>query len=373
MHQDSSTAASFVGGNTRRSNDPKNPPDTLPKIIRKIPKDCFNLSLTRSLAALGLDFGLVILLGYLIVTVQNGLLALPLALLLGTVMTGLFVIGHDAGHRSFSYSEKINDFFGHIAMAPLLWPFHVWRLSHDVHHRWTHHVEKEIAWRPLTIDQYQKLPGWMRKIYGWSRGTVFFWASILFQQSFVIDGLKGRFFEPKDLRKIRFSLAFTLVAAILYIGGVYALSGWYGVLWLFLVPQLAFHFWLSTFTLFHHTNVKNEPLNGENWTPERAQLANTVHVSYPWWVDFLTHDISWHIPHHICVGIPFHHLRKAHDALKKAYPQWVVERTFGPELIREVISSCHLVEGNDPGQQNWVTLREVDHQKLASSVHSIKT
>lgn len=358
---------------TKIVRDPKNPPDTVPKMIRKLPKDCFDLSLSKSLSALALDFGLMALLSYFILKVDTSLVALPLAFLLGTVMTGLFVLGHDAGHRSFSYSETINDVVGHITLAPLLWPFHVWRLSHDVHHRWTHHLEKEIAWRPLTIEQFQAMAPWMQKIYGWSRGGLFFWASILFQQSFVIDGIKGRFFESKDLKKVRLSLIVTLFVGMAYIGGAYALGGGYGVFWLFLVPQLTFHFWLSTFTLFHHTNLKNQLLNQENWTPERAQLANTVHVAFPRIIEFLTHDISWHVPHHICVGIPFHKLRKAHQTLKELYPEWVVERSFGPELIREVISSCHLIEGKNPGEQNWITVKQLALRKPSPSVQTVNT
>lgn len=328
--------------------------DPLPKIIRKIPRECFQLTPWRSLAVLLGDILLIGFLMFLIVQGGSWYLALPLALLMGTAMTGLFVLGHDAGHRSFSYSEGVNNFFGHLATTPLLWPFHVWRLSHDVHHKWTHHVEKEIAWKPFTLSGYQKLPWIVQAVYKLTRRSMFFWASIFFQCSYIYDGIKGRFFASEDLSKVRFSLRLTLVFAIVYIGATFWIAGFYGFVWLFLVPQLTYHFWLSTFTFFHHTNKENKLMSADDWSPEKAQLANTVHVSHHPIVDLLTHDISWHVPHHVCVGIPFYHLRKAHRALKSAYPDWVVERVFGLELIKEVTQNCHLVEGKAHGEQDWV-------------------
>lgn len=336
--------------------------DPLPKIIRKIPRDCFDLSPWKSVVALLADLCLIGFLMTLIVKVQVWYLALPLALIAGTSMTGLFVLGHDAGHRSFSYSEKVNNFFGHLATTPLLWPFHVWRLSHDVHHKWTHHIEKEIAWRPFTISQFHRMGPVMQSIYKATRTSMFFWASIFFQSAYISDGVKGRFFSHEDKKKIAFSLRLTALFALAYIALSFWIAGFYGFVWLFVVPQLTYQFWLSTFTFFHHTNKENVLLSAQEWSPERAQLANTVHVSHHPFVDLLTHDISWHVPHHICVGIPFYHLRKAHAALKAAYPEWVVERVFGLELIKEVTENCHLVSGKGHGEQGWVKFAEVHEQ-----------
>ena len=328
--------------------------DPLPRIIRRIPRECFHLTPWKSIVALFVDFAVIGLLMFAIVKVHLWTVALPLAILMGTVMTGLFVLGHDAGHRSFSYSEKVNNFFGHLATTPLLWPFHVWRLSHDVHHRWTHHVEKEIAWKPLTTIEFEKAPYIVQIVYRYTRTFLFFWASVFFQAAYIVDGVKGRFFAPEDQAKIKFSLRLTFIFAVGYVAATFWVAGFYGFFWLFLVPQLTYQFWLSTFTFFHHTNAANTLMSAQDWTPEKAQLACTVHVAHHPMVDLLTHDIAWHVPHHVCVGIPFYHLRKAHGALKAAYPEWVVERKFGRELIREVIDQCHLVAGHDPLNQSWV-------------------
>lgn len=331
--------------------------DSLPKIIRKIPRDCLEQSPARAWLTLARDAALTAALVTLIVRADSWAVAPVLSVLLGCVLTGLFVIGHDAGHRSFSRSTRVNDAVGTLTMAPLLWPFHVWRLSHDHHHRWTHHAAKEIAWKPLTLAEYDALPPWKRRIYMLTRTHLFFLASTLFQYFYVEDAAKGRFFDPKDHALLKRSIRITIATGLGYVGVVSALWGAYGFVWLFLVPQLVFHFWLSTFTLFHHTSVDNALMPEGEWTAEKAQLACSVHVKYPRLVDWLTHDIAWHVPHHVCVGIPHYRLRAAHRALKAAYPDVVVERSLSPALLKEVLGQCHLIASAE--QSAWLTATEV--------------
>ena len=56
---------------------------------------------------------------------------------LGTAMTGLFVIGHDAGHNSFSKNQLVNDIVGTVMFMPLIFPFEPWRIKHNTHHAHT--------------------------------------------------------------------------------------------------------------------------------------------------------------------------------------------------------------------------------------------
>ena len=338
--------------------------DPLPRIIRKIPKACFERRENLAWGYLARDLVLWIGLSALILGVKTWLaapLAWPLGValggLIGCVLTGLFVVGHDAGHRSFARSERLNNFVGHVAMAPLLWPFHVWRLSHDHHHRWTHHAEHEIAWRPLTAAEYETLPAWKQRAYHLTRSRLFFLASMLFQFFYVLDAVQGRFFDRRDAKALRFSLRLTAVVGLAFAGATFWVGGLYGFVCLFLVPQLLFHFWLSTFTLFHHTSVDNQLLADAEWSPERAQLTMSVQVFYPRVVDWLTHDIAWHVPHHVCVGIPHYSLREAHRALKTAYPDLVQERRLTWSLVKSVIHGCHVIDSRELGGQTWRTTR----------------
>jgi len=54
-------------------------------------------------------------------------------------------------------------------------------------------------------------------------------------------------------------------------------------------------FWMSTFTLVHHTK-QNIPFHAADQWREVSQLSGTVHCDYPL-VEVLCHDIN--VPHHI--------------------------------------------------------------------------
>lgn len=326
-------------------------------IIATIPQECFEKSNVKSAFYLIRDFLFFAALYSLIIWTNDPIFALPLSLILGTVLTGIFIIGHDCGHRSFSPSIAVNDWVGELTTAMALWPFHIWRLSHDIHHRHTNNIEKDIAWVPYSVSKYKRLPMLAKFIYLHSRSTLFYFASSLFTFYYVMDGLRGKssvHFKKTDLTKIRRSILITAIVLSFYAGSSYAFAGWFGVIMLFIIPQLVFHFWLSTFTLFHHTTTKTRFMADSEWTFAKAQLESTVHVSYPQAIEWMTHDINWHVPHHVCVGIPHYHLRHAHRALTEHFGDMIHHEVFSLDLINSVIKQCHLIRGKQLGQLEWV-------------------
>ena len=135
------------------------------------------------------------------------------------------------------------------------------------------------------------------------------------------------------------------------------LAGFYGFFFLFLIPQIVFNVLLSTFTYFHHTAPDVEFLSRDDWKPELAQLSGSLHVAYPFWLEFFVHDINWHVPHHVCVGVPHYKLRKAHRALKEAYPDYVREYELNWAHIRSVVKNCQFIASRsrkDP-DLSWVS------------------
>jgi acyl-lipid omega-6 desaturase (Delta-12 desaturase) len=331
--------------------------DSMPKIIRKIPAHCLESNLARSVSYLIRDYAICILLVTAIAMSQSWIFGPIFGLLLGLQLTGLFVIGHDAAHRSFSKNNKINDFVGHLTTTLTYWPFHVWRLSHDIHHRSTHHIEKDIAWVPFTFEKYKRWPKSMQFIYLHTRTTLYFIGSAFFTWYFIKDGRRQKksthFKSENELKQIRFSLRIMYLWLLVSVGSAIYFYGIYGFVCFILIPQIGFHFWLSTFTLFHHTHKDVHFMSPEEWTMEKAQLASTIHVDYPKVVEWTCHDINWHVPHHVCVGIPHYHLREAHNALKLAYGEIVREEKLNPKLIREVITQCHFIRSKTPPDMTW--------------------
>jgi omega-6 fatty acid desaturase (delta-12 desaturase) len=335
--------------------------DRLPQIIRSIPRHCFEKDDNKARAFLVRDLALLFIIGTLILLAGSAFLKLLLSIVSGCVLTGIFVIGHDAGHRSFSDNKSVNDLVGHLCCSLTLWPYHVWRLSHDHHHKWTHHAENDVAWKPLTADEFRKLSQGKKIGYFLSRSVFFFWASMLFQYFMVDDAIKGRFFSPNDRDMIRRSLIITAAVAVAYAGLTLKVGGWSGFLYLFLIPQLVYQFWLSFFTLFHHTTPDSRFMSEESWDPARAQLAHSIHMKYPPIVDWLTHDIAWHVPHHVCVSIPHYRLREAHVSLRTNYPDIVTENRMSLGYIWRVISRCHLIDQSKADPVEWVGINIRDH------------
>jgi len=111
----------------------------------------------------------------------------------------------------------------------------------------------------------------------------------------------------KTIRSIFFCLIF---GYLLKKHGEYYLGG--SLFVQYFVPFFVFQFWLSTFTYFHHRHKDAAGWKkDENWDKVYGGLYATVHVDFPAWIEFLTLDINWHLPHHASVMVPWYNLRPA--------------------------------------------------------------
>ena len=61
-------------------------------------------------------------------------------------------------------------------------------------------------------------------------------------------------------------------------------------------------------------------------------------------VDFLTHDISWHVPHHVNSRIPWYNLRKATESLRSNWGDYMTECTFNWRAMKNIITHCHVYD-----------------------------
>jgi omega-6 fatty acid desaturase (delta-12 desaturase) len=71
--------------------------------------------------------------------------------------------------------------------------------------------------------------------------------------------------------------AATAFPALFYFGGPAAFVKFW------LMPWLGYHFWMSTFTVVHHTAPHIPFKAAEDWNAAKAQLSGTVHCNYPAW------------------------------------------------------------------------------------------
>jgi acyl-lipid omega-6 desaturase (Delta-12 desaturase) len=135
-----------------------------------------------------------------------------------------------------------------------------------------------------------------------------------------------------------------VVFAAIFFPTLILTTGLWGFVKFWLMPWLVYHFWMSTFTLVHHTDPEIQFRPTENWSAVEAQLAGTVHCSYPRWVEILCHDINVHVPHHLSVAIPSYNLRMAHESIRQNWGEHVRESQFSWKFMKQIVDHCHLYD-----------------------------
>lgn len=315
----------------------------LKDIVKTLPPECFQKDVKKSLLTVLLSITAVII-GYL------GIIFLPWYCLpvtwifTGTALTGWFVIGHDCAHRSFAKRRWVNDLVGHFFMMPLIYPFHCWRILHDYHHLHTNKVEVDNAWDPWKPENFQDANLVVQLFYKAIR-TRFWWVGSIFHWSLLHFKLSN--FAQRDHQKVKFSIALVVIFAAITFPTLIYTTGIWGFVKFWLMPWLVYHFWMSTFTIVHHTIPEIQFRPAAEWKAGEAQLKGTVHCDYPRWVEILCHDINVHIPHHLSVAIPSYNLRKAHASVQKNWGNEIHERRFSWQLMKQIGDTCHLY---DPDQ-----------------------
>ena len=322
-------------------------------ILQTLPRECFQKNRVKAWMT-ALITVVMAAIGYLAIAYSPWYL-LPIAwIYTGTAMTGWFVVGHDCGHRSFANRRWVNDLVGHVMMAPLIYPFHSWRILHNYHHTHTNKLEVDNAWQPFTTEFYESIGVGKRQGYQAIRGW-FWWVGSIAHWGLMHFDLAN--FAPKDRDKVKLSIASVVIFAAIVFPTLIFTTGIWGFVKFWLMPWMVYHFWMSTFTLVHHTDAEIPFTPSARWNEAMAQLTGTVHCDYPRWVEFLCHDINVHVPHHISTAIPSYNLRMAHRILKENWGEYIQERQFSLALMQEIVEQCHLYE-DDRNYQSFKEYRQ---------------
>lgn len=290
-------------------------PFTLKQLKAAIPPHCFQPSVGKSLAYFFLDVGIIAGL-YAIAAYLDSWFFFPFFWLMqGTMFWALFVVGHDCGHRSFSRYDWLNDFIGHLCHAPILVPFHGWRISHRTHHQNTGSLENDESWYPVTEHYYRQMSG-LEKFARFDIPLLVY-PLYLFRRS---PGKEGTHFHPSSplfKPSEKTEVLTSTVCCILMVGLLGFLTYQWGWLWLlkyYFMPYLIFVMWLDLVTFLHHTDTDIPWYRGENWNFLKGALS-TIDHDYGF-VNEIHHNIGTHVAHHIFLGMPHYHLKEATEAIK---------------------------------------------------------
>ena len=113
-----------------------------------------------SAAALAID--LCIYIGAVAVAVMAEPVWMRLAAVIvaGTATSTLFILGHDAAHKSLFTNRFANAFFARLVFLPCLHNYTLWVIQHNrIHHQSTN-VHRLNSFSPLSVTEYRLLrPG----------------------------------------------------------------------------------------------------------------------------------------------------------------------------------------------------------------------
>ncbi|WP_088894187.1 fatty acid desaturase [Leptolyngbya ohadii] len=314
----------------------------LKHILKTLPKQCFQKDMRQAWTALAMNVFMVGL-GYWALAIAPWYLLPVLWVFQGTALTGFFVLAHDCGHRSFAKRRWVNDFVGHILILPLIYPFHGWRIMHNLHHKYTNKMDVDNAWQPPRPEAYDRFNSVVQWFYRRLRGRFWWLSSIIHWAGLHFD---WRQFQGKAREQVKFSALLVIGFAAIAFPLLFLTTGFWGIVKFWFMPWMVYHFWMSTFTLVHHTAPDIAFQEPDQWHEAMAQLAGTVHCEYPFWVEWLCHHINVHVPHHLSTAIPSYRLRMAHESLRENWGSYLSETEFSWQLMCEITDHCHLYDAD---------------------------
>ncbi|CAO2822512.1 unnamed protein product [Amaranthus hypochondriacus] len=323
---------------------------TLRDIIASLPKKVFEINEMKAWGSVLISMTSYALGIFMISKAPWYLLPLAWAWT-GTAVTGFFVIGHDCAHKSFSKNKLVEDIVGTLAFMPLIYPYEPWRFKHDQHHAKTNMLFEDTAWHPIWKANIESSPV-LRKALIFAYGPLRPWMSIA---HWLVWHFNLKKFRQNEVKRVMISLAavsaFIVIAwpLILYKTGI---VGW---IKFWLMPWLGYHFWMSTFTIVHHTAPHIPFKDAKEWNAAQAQLNGTVHCDYPRWIEILCHDINVHIPHHVSPKIPSYNLRAAQQSLDENWGKYLNKAVWNWRLMRTIMTTCHVYDKDE----NYVSFERV--------------
>ncbi|KAH9489001.1 fatty acid desaturase (DSD1) [Bulinus truncatus] len=305
-----------------------NLPKKLPSIVeikKALPSHCFESNTSLSIYYMIKDFVLVAF--FYVLVEWTWEVFPPVAqifitpvywLLQGTLFTALFVVGHDAGHGSFSNSELINTVVGNICHTFLFCPYYMWKVSHRKHHKNTGNIDKDEVFYPVRkADANFNIP----LLPGFGLGVGWF--------AYLVKGYKPRgvqHFNPLHgmFRHHVLNCTISLLCLVVWSFCLAHFKEQFGLgalIYHWVIPVFIFASYTVIITFLHHTEDEIPWYSNDLWDNVRGQLSS-VDRSYGW-CHYIIHSIGTHQIHHLFPKVPHYHLEEATVAFRKAFPKLV--------------------------------------------------
>jgi omega-6 fatty acid desaturase (delta-12 desaturase) len=325
---------------------------TLSSAIDLIPESCYEnptwkglLYVARALTIYGLTMTALF-------WAEAWWLVLPLWVLAGLSLTGLFVLAHDAAHGALFKSRRLCYVVGQLLMLPELHVYEAWVLGHNrIHHGHTTRGGGDFVWHPLTRDQYDALSP-LRKLrhrieWSWIGGGLYYMRDVWWEKMI-------RFTPPRKMaRRINqdwwiVMTFFCAATAGLGVAGALHYGTLVGGVWMWLkllvIPWLLFNYAIGVTVYIHHIREDIPWHARHEWTKFKGQVEGTTISRVPRWLDVFYHHIFLHVPHHVDMRIPFYGLPAAAEALKRGLGEEVRDRKLRLSDYLRTVRRCKLYD-----------------------------
>lgn len=346
----------------------RRPEFSLSELRNAIPKHCFERSLCKSFGYVALDLAIISSLFYCAnIVLEKGslssfaqLVGYPIYWFLqGSVLFGIWTIGHECGHSAFSKNELISDIVGFILHSGLLVPYFSFKITHRKHHSNTGSCENDLGYIPLTESEIA--PIWSETLenspfyslyrlsvtllFGWMPGYLFYsaWGPKKYENQSHFNP-NAAFFLPKERPLVVLSNVGVLLAMVI-IGYFIYICGFLIVMRLYFLPYLIMNVYIVTITYLQHTDTYVPHLREGEWNWLRGSLC-TVDRSYGKFLDTIVHHLTdTHICHHLFSKMPFYHCAEATEAMKPILGKYYLKDTTPFYLaLWRVVTHCRYVQ-----------------------------
>jgi omega-6 fatty acid desaturase (delta-12 desaturase) len=279
----------------------------------------------------------------------------------GTAISMLFILGHDAAHKSLVANRKLNKVLGRLTFLPCLHNYTLWVLQHNRLHHQSTNVKGLNSYSPFSLEEFKYLSPGRKGLERIFRSPFGFGLYYLLMRWWN-DKFFPRKAMPRGIKKWAWiDFTFLCAWALFFILSVVAISryeeGWTSILaavfWGVLLPFLIWNQLMGTTAFLQHTH----PLIPWFRTVEEARAACsqeelTILVRYPAWYDLLSHNIMQHQAHHINPRIPWFRLKSAQSHILNLPGSNLLVQSFGLRYLAGLTQCCQLY---DYSTQSWLT------------------
>ena len=325
---------------------------TLKSAIAVLPAHCYENPNWKGLLYFARDVAIYLPAVAMLVLADRPLLLVPLWILAGLAISGLFVVGHDAAHGALFRNPRLRQVVGQLAMLPTLHAYEVWVLGHNrIHHVHTACNGLDFVWHPLTREDYRSLPPLAKLAHRiewsvWGSG-LYYMRRVWWQKMMRLEPperFQGAFRRDRTIVLVFFVV---VTGALLWAGAAHYGSA-AGAAWMwikvFAVPWLIWNYFIG-FTVYVHHIAPDVPWHDRgSWTRFKGQLHGTANLRVRPWVNVFAHNIYLHVPHHVDMRIPFYALPEAAAALQRHYGSAIRDRHLRLRDYLETTRRCKLYD-----------------------------